>query len=662
MVRTLPAAISNALASSTQSPALTLTVQDLQARLTQLAIGGTPGRSAALLSSSGVLLRASVDQAAATNQALRISRITPATAGSWTTDSTILTTAVARAGCAIVQTGSLTRIFFQNTSDNTIHSTDSTDDGLTWSASVALPANPDSLPFCYGICATDTTHVWSAWAAFDPNGMCSLYESVYSTSWSAWSQNGPSSPGWGQIRGLNVLTPAGSTTSHFSCGVGMRGYTSGISAGQFTLSGGAYSPIGYIRQLDTPTHGLTCAWPDLFYDTTSGATDPWYAAVTLTDDGSLSTDPHTRTEIWRSADGTAWHLWLACGTAFQYGAHVLLDAGTLYVYDAAAVYTVTGPPAAVDISDRVLAASIHEAYNSEATAEITLDNNDAALIGQAWLIDNATLTLALGYSGSAITTHTLYLDGHAFAGNAESQELHLTARDCLKLAAYPALDQTIYENETTPTIAADLLTRSGLTLDPTPGTPQFSATIPCFIKTPGQTHLETLKRLADTYGFEFFATGGASVILIEPQVPDQSSWTYDQPGLSAAHGQTSNRPNVVRVLGAQQATQSIWSEAVDTANIEQTGQARLMILVDHLIDTSAKAQTKAALQLRIQQREATHGRIIVPLNPAHQLGDVVTLTDAGVGYSSTAMRISGIAWAIDFGTAEWTQTLTLEAP
>jgi hypothetical protein len=229
MSRTLPPGLAAAIAASGQQPEISLTVQSLQTGLSLLASGGTAGRSSALVSSTGKILRAVCAQAGATNQAITVQRITPSTPGSWTAAGTTVTgNAVARAGCCLVQTGSTTRLFYQRSTDNLICYRDSTDDGLTWGAEqVTVATVPAAMLYCYGIAADSTTSLHTEWAAFDPAGVGGFYRTSFSGTWSAWSGVGPGTPAFGVLRGLAVTSVAG--TRRFVCGMGMRGYTSGAS-------------------------------------------------------------------------------------------------------------------------------------------------------------------------------------------------------------------------------------------------------------------------------------------------------------------------------------------------------------------------------------------------------------------------------------------------
>jgi hypothetical protein len=510
--------------------------------------------------------------------------------------------------------------------------------------------------------------VLTEWAAFDPNGACAWTRTTYSAgSWSAWSDvstTGPATPFVTVMRGLSVVTVSG--IRHYALGCGLRGYTSGISAGVFTWDGAStYSSVTAIQSLDTPSQGLSLAYPDLFYDSSNLFGDglQWYATVLLTDDGSVSTAGHTRTTVYRSSDGLTWQPWLACSTAFQYGAHVLISGGQTYIFDAFFCYTLNTPPAPVDLSDDVLSVSLHETYNHPTSVEIVLANQQGQYVSAPWLLDNVTLTLSYGYSGELVQTHTLYLDDYSFQANAEALTLTLACRDGLKFLDYPSTLLLAYTNQTLAQILSALARQAQVTLGTLPTTSQFSQTVSCFVITPGETWLSALNRLSNLYVFEFRANAAGSVTISDVQSSDASTWSYGPEALATEYGQESNRPNVVRVTGSTiGSTQpsTAWSETTDPANILLVGAERYKLLVDRMLDTSAKCLLRAQQELRLIQRQATHAEAIVTPNPQHELTDVITLTDAGIGIANQALRIAAITTTLAPRNTQWQQILELE--
>src|SRR5579884_2790963 len=108
MSRTLPTGLAAKITAANQQPELAVTVQDLTTKLSLFSSGGSSGRSSAILSSTGKVLRAVVGQAASSNQTIKVQRITPTTSTDWSAAGVTVVSAAAQAaaGCCIVQTGS----------------------------------------------------------------------------------------------------------------------------------------------------------------------------------------------------------------------------------------------------------------------------------------------------------------------------------------------------------------------------------------------------------------------------------------------------------------------------------------------------------------------------------------------------------------------------
>jgi prophage tail gpP-like protein len=310
----------------------------------------------------------------------------------------------------------------------------------------------------------------------------------------------------------------------------------------------------------------------------------------------------------------------------------------------------------------VLSISIKEGYGAPAAAQIVLSNINGQYSAAPWLRDNATLTLAYGYSGQTVTTHLLYLDDWSLEANADSAALTLACRDALKLLDYPLTQQLVYQNQTFAQILTSLVQAAGMRLAALPGTTPFSQQVSCFIATPGETWLSALTRLTTLYNVTLRADATPQVVISDPQASDPSTWTYGSEVLATEYGQESNRPNVVRVTGAPSGTTTAWSEATDPANILLVGSERFLLLVDRMLDTSAKCQIRAQQELRQVQRASVHGTILCAPNPQHELTDVITYSDSAIGVTSAAMRISAINTTLAPDQGLWQQRLALEAP
>jgi hypothetical protein len=56
---------------------------------------------------------------------------------------------------------------------------------------------------------------------------------------------------------------------------------------------------------------------------------------------------------------------------------------------------------------------------------------------------------------------------------------------------------------------------------------------------------------------------------------------------------------------------------------------------------------------------ATHGELIVTINPQHELLDVIQFSDSQIALSNQALRIAAIEWIADPEHGSWEQKLTL---
>src|SRR5579872_4853042 len=213
MARSLPAAITAALASSSAQPSISVTSQDLQLRYSQLKSTGFAAlRNAALLASSGTLIRAAVTQGADPNT-VTIYRIpSPSTAGQWSNAAvaTPSANAMAIAGVCLVQTGSAIRCFWIDATSKCPKYSESTNDGVTWGAAqTTLASPPATTTLCYGIMAESTTSIICSYQAYS-YAACTWSQTKFSAGvWQAWSTGlGPTHTNlgnsWGPVRGLSM--------------------------------------------------------------------------------------------------------------------------------------------------------------------------------------------------------------------------------------------------------------------------------------------------------------------------------------------------------------------------------------------------------------------------------------------------------------------------
>ena len=655
MSRSLPAAITNALAAAGAQPSLSVQVQNLQTQFQLLATNSNnhPSITQALVTSAGTLLRF----VTLTTGGLYVNRITdPTSVAQWqAAAATVSLNARATAGCAPTQTGSTIRCFYyQNATDQIVYK-DSTDDGVTWGAETATHAAPWPLPnLCYGLAAYDINNVFVASAAYSGFDVAAaiLYQSTYTGgAWGAWASVGPPSPAWGQIRGITSYYGA-----NLLAGVQMRTLRTGCSVANTYVST-PWSAWSQILSMDNKNLGLTYQYPQASYNGTIVT-----LAAMLQDDGSASGTAQTRTGVYQAGTDLQFHLVGIIGNTLQVNAAAVVLGGIIYVFDAQTVYAASPPPAAIDVSNDVLALRISEKPDTPQQITLVLANDAGQYNSVASLSPNATVTIALGYNGTTIATHTAYIDTLTRVATAENLTCEISGRSVSKFLEQVISRALIYSNQTIAQLVTAIFKATGLTLDPLPATSQFSQQLPCFMLQPGDTWATALNRLGNVYGFSTLDRATPSVTIVEPQVSDASTWSYGQETLGLAWASHADQSTLIRVIGQSSTSTPAYSDLTDDTGILLSGGERYRHIVDRNLTTSAQARIRAQRALRMEQEASSTGTITVSLNPGHELLDVVTVTDARISLSGQRMRIHGIDWHIDMQTGEWLQHLHTQLP
>ena len=176
-----------------------------------------------------------------------------------------------------------------------------------------------------------------------------------------------------------------------------------------------------------------------------------------------------------------------------------------------------------------------------------------------------------------------------------------------------------------------------------PATSQISQLVPSFVLQAGLAYRAALDELCTTYGLSYFLDQNEVMQFYEPSSSDASVWNY-QPEIEAVsfgsddqranHIVVSGKPPLHGLLGAM-----ITAETYDDAHIHLIGIERLLHHVDPKLTTVAQCSQKATLLLAKEARSSISHSITIPLNPALQLLDCITITDSvaptGSGQSAT---------------------------
>jgi len=669
MARTLPGTLSTKISAERLQPdyqVLLNTGALAWSPITVAGSAGQAGRSASIITQAGTLLTAvspagalggggGLASAQVTITAYRITGL-----GSAPTRSagiTITTDADQIAGVALAQSGSTIRCFYQRfeSSSNPGHICyrDSTNDGVTWGAEQVInnawPIGPHG--YVYGIAPASTTDLHCSVAAFDnPGAACYISRSTFSAgAWSAWSNTGPSSIAYGRTLGLRCATD-GSGTQHFAHGMQVRAFKSGFYHQHWKLAGSTYTAGQAIAVQDSPSLGLNYPYPTIYYD---GASGSLYSCVGHRDDGTVTGTPAWYTRIYRSTDSAAsWQLYAYLGTPFQYEVQPLIVGTTMLLCDGLTLYQLpAATPTATDASGDLIALHITDTASRPSAVTLTLDNSSGSYSA---LKPGVQLTIAIGYAGDRVTTHLVTADSLSFDRAGPTSTVTIHARCSLRLWDIPCAKLLSLKNLTASALITSLAKEVGQTVATLPATTQFSQIIQCFAVSPGETFLTALERVSQIFGFQFFVDAGGALRVYDPQPGDASTWSYGTEIFSSSIASSADQANVIQVIGANPAsvvgTPPPFAYVVDGTSLNTFNVERMRVVVDKLLTSAAQCKVRAAQVLAEEQRHAVACEIVGPINPIHELGDVIT-------YGGSQYRIRSQQWAIELHTATWTHTL-----
>jgi hypothetical protein len=179
----------------------------------------------------------------------------------------------------------------------------------------------------------------------------------------------------------------------------------------------------------------------------------------------------------------------------------------------------------------------------------------------------------------------------------------------------------------------------------------MSQIIPAFVLHAGQTYRQALDELCAAYGLVYFLDQNEILQVRELSGSDPSVWTYQPEIELVSFGNVDPRANHIIVSGKPPsgglAGALTTSEAYDDANVHLVGMERLLHHTDLKLTSVSQCAQKATFLLAQEARSQVAHTVSVPLNPALQLLDVVTLTDStapsGSGQSSVCRIVRILA-------------------
>jgi hypothetical protein len=551
----------------------------------------------------------------------------------------------------------LARIFYQRLSDHAICYQD-TADGVAWSPEqvAALPGKT-----CWALCSGNMFQVY---AAIDHTAGDHSRQDVIQCEYSdglGWSGGTVWTNPPVQISGLSSVTV--DHVDYIAIGTLTRPGGS-LCFSTMTQGGGAWTAPVAVHPLDDSSLGVSAPYPSLSYwDGT------FHAAATHYDSGIASSRSITKTELWTSPDAVHWHLEQLIAGEFGNGAHwdsvgdgwVVADAGRMVLSEKA---TGAGTPSA-DVSDDVLRVEIHEPTSGVAHGTVTLSNDRGQYSAAPWLKVGMKVDVAFGYDQSLVHSHSLYTDEvHAVSGGDDSPiervELHVSNRGRMLRFAGPV--ERHHAGVSVLHLAGDVAVAAGLGMPSAPATEQFSQVVDFFAQPVGFPHMVDLERLRSLYGFEWFVDESDTMQLREPTASDQAVFSYGDGQQAQMHTHRIHqcrRPNHVRVTGqAVAGMPAPLAEASDFADVQNSGGVHYAHVTDRLLTTAGQCQIRADLEMRKAQRAAIAGDARFPVNPGHQVMDVISAAFMSEGLMTS--RIQELTWVADMVTGEFEQRAVLE--
>lgn len=683
MVRTLDSSLTSAVNAVTRRPALTLTIED---HVIHYGAYQTPGTADAwndaCIASDNSIIRVQVTRGGSGLVSnFQVQRITdPSQSAQWATWTTLPGSAgliFQDGGCAVSNSAGTLRAFAQRiTGGNALWVWTSTNNGLSWSGPVSVLTPPASA-LLKGIASAGNNDVFFFYDVSGGDAVgCSFYASG---SWSAlntWTFP-PVTYGsglavvWtgltytvvysdGYNLGSCLFTPAGSVWSNLTTFVLTTSSAIGRIAPRFSFADGLYT--------------LTCVEFDL---------------------GTLTGSVYSYPRLWQSADLVHWSNGLIVhdlpcsygAVAFKLPVPASGSAGARYylatlpiIYSAEAFQN-TNPAQYLDVSAAVLSYQRHEQPGKPGRLEIVVDNARGvynALVtspGNYQPIGlNASMVLYEGYqvgtpplTKDVIKIGVYHLEQIQFVRSSEENHLLLVGLDVTRDLDLVARYQNTYSNQTLGYLIAEVCARAGLFALVLPTTTQVNQIVASFVIQAGQSYRHALNELCSTYGLVYFLDQNEVLQVRELSSSDPSVWSYQPEIELLSFSSNDQRANHIIVSGKPPIgglpSALTTAEAYDDAHMHLIGLERLLHHVDPKLTSVAQCGQKAAFLLAQAQRSQVSHTVTVPLNPALQLFDGITLTDSiapiGSGQNATC-RIRQIQVHYDAQHGINQQHLTLE--
>lgn len=691
MVRSIDSNMQAVINGHTKRPAVTITAEDHILHYSQYQFpNGTDEWNDACIANDGSIVRVRVSRGSF-NSAVTTQRITdPSVASQWTTWSGVSNgnaNIFQDASCAISNNGGTLRIFVQQgTGGNAIWTWSSTDNGNTWSSQSTVLSPPGGA-LVRGLGSGGNNDIFFL---YDVAGGDQLGASFFNgSSWSALNSSAGSLAVTQSGAGVAVVWNA------FGGGQYKIYYSDGydLFSSLYNPTSNTWGPAENVAPATSTAIARTS--PRVAYDPVRQV---YMLAVIESDSGILTGSVYSYPRIRLSADIVHWSngiiLHDISGTV-TFGANAFYltapqsgsSGARYYITTMGYVYTAipfnqSNSNQFVDLSPAVLSYKRIEKTNKPAEFQMVLDNSKGQYNGLVStsagntqpLGPNTSIVINEGYyvgnpptTKDQILTAVYHLQQIHFERTPQDNLIRLVGYDKSRLLDYQARFQQTYNNKTVAFLVAEVLGRAGLFNPVISSTSSTSRSVPQFIIYAGRAYRAAMDELCTTYGLYYFCDQNEVMQVRELGIADSSVWTY-QPewelfsyvvnDLRANHIVVSGKPPATGQAGAL----TTW-EQYDDAHVQWVGGEQLLHEVDTKLTTTGQAQLRASLSMQREQRAAQAHVVQVPVNPALQLFDVITVNDyaapQGSGQSGNA-RIVESTITFNAEHAEYTQQFALE--
>jgi len=680
MVRSLDTALTTALNNTTRRPAITLTVED---HVPHYVPYQTPGTADALndacIANDNSIVRVQVTRAGFAST-LQVQRITdPSNATQWSTWTTLPGASgimFQDGGCAVANSSGTLRAFAQRgAGGSNLYVWTSTNNGASWTGPISVLTPPGGA-LLKGIGSASNNDVFFI---YDVSGGEAIGCAFYAAG--AWSP-------------LIIWTLA-TLPSGAGLAVAWNGtlYTLLYSDG-YTLATCSYTPATSIWSSGGIIAAATSTAIARTAPRLSFANGIYTLVCIEADSGLLTGSIYSYPRLRQSVDLVHWSNGLIVhDLAAHYGVVLLSlpipasgNAGprsylaSLSTVYSANLFQATNTTQFLDLSNAILSYQRIEQVGKAARLEVLIDNaygvfNNFVTTTTTYqpLGLNASLILSEGYkvgtppmTNDVVKVGVYHIEQIHFVRSPIEHHLLLVGRDVSRNLDLATRYQSVYSNQTLGFLLIEVCTRAGLFSVVLPSTTQINQTVPSFVLQAGSLYRAALDELCTTYGLSYFLDQNERMQFYELSVSDTSVWSY-QPEIEAvSFGSDDQRANHIVVTGKPplrgQFGALTTAETFDDAHIHLIGIERLLHHVDPKLTTATQCSQKATLLLAKEARMSVVHVVTVPLNPALQLLDCITLIDSvtptGSGQSATCRIVhSSVHYDAQHGIDEMQLTL-----